>query len=252
MALLQLADHLGELGVPLGRLVGRTGDDQRRARLVDEDRVDLVDDREVVATLDELVGVPRHVVAQVVEAELVVGPVRDVLEVLGAPLLGVHRRQDDAGLEPEGAVDATHQLGLVLREVVVDRDDVDALALDGIEVRRERRDEGLALTGLHLGDIALVQGGPTHQLDVEVPLADRATTRLAHGGEGLREDVVERLAVTQPLAEDICLGAQLGIGELLEVLLDGVDLGGDAFEPLDGAALSSAEDALDDLHEMNS
>ena len=36
----------GELVVELLRVVGAAGDDQRRAGLVDEDRVDLVDDRE--------------------------------------------------------------------------------------------------------------------------------------------------------------------------------------------------------------
>ena len=34
----------GELGVPVRRAVGGTGDDQRRAGLVDQDGVDLVDD----------------------------------------------------------------------------------------------------------------------------------------------------------------------------------------------------------------
>ena len=47
----------GELDVPLRGDVGRAGDDQRRAGLVDEDRVDLVDDAEVVATLHELAPV---------------------------------------------------------------------------------------------------------------------------------------------------------------------------------------------------
>ena len=86
LALGQARDQLGEVAVPLGGLVGRAGDDQRRTGLVDEDRVDLVDDREVVAALDELVLGPRHVVAQVVEAELVVRAVRDVAVVLLAAL----------------------------------------------------------------------------------------------------------------------------------------------------------------------
>ena len=42
----------GELGVPVRAAVGGAGDDQRGAGLVDEDRVDLVDDGEVVAALD--------------------------------------------------------------------------------------------------------------------------------------------------------------------------------------------------------
>ena len=40
--------ELGEADVVVGRLLRGAGDDQRRARLVDEDVVDLVDDREVV------------------------------------------------------------------------------------------------------------------------------------------------------------------------------------------------------------
>ena len=60
-------------------------DDQRRPRLVDEDVVDLVDDREVALALHALVEVDDHVVAQVVEAELVVRAVRDVRGVGLAP-----------------------------------------------------------------------------------------------------------------------------------------------------------------------
>src|SRR5205814_6908019 len=59
-------------------LLGRAADDQRRPRLVDEDRVDLVDDRVLVAALDEIAVRPGHVVAEVVEAEFVVGAVGDV------------------------------------------------------------------------------------------------------------------------------------------------------------------------------
>ncbi len=77
----------GELVVELLRVVGATRDDERRARLVDEDRVDLVDDREVVAALHLVVGGHGHVVAQVVEAELVVGAVGDV--GVRTPPLGV-------------------------------------------------------------------------------------------------------------------------------------------------------------------
>ena len=59
-------------------------DDERRARLVDEDRVDLVDDGVVERALRVVERRELHVVAQVVEAELVVLAVGDVGAV-GAP-----------------------------------------------------------------------------------------------------------------------------------------------------------------------
>ena len=41
----ELLHHRVDLHVELGLVVGRAGDDQRRARFVDQDRIDLVDDR---------------------------------------------------------------------------------------------------------------------------------------------------------------------------------------------------------------
>ena len=136
---------------------------------------------------------------------------------------------------------AAHQLGLVLREVVVDRDDVDALALEGVEVGRQRGDQGLALAGLHLGDVAEVQRGAAHDLDVEVPLAERALGRLADRGERLGEEVVEGLAVGEAGAELVGHRAQLGVGHRDEVVLDGVDLLRDGRQLAQDLALAGAE-----------
>ena len=114
--------------VELGVLLGGPRDDQRRARLVDQDRVDLVDDREVELALDAALERELHVVAQVVEAELVVGDVGDVGAVgLAALLIGqvVH---DHADREPEEAVDLAHPGGVAPGQVVVHGDDVHAAA----------------------------------------------------------------------------------------------------------------------------
>ena len=116
--------------------------------------------------------------------------------------------------QPEEAVHPAHPLGVALGEVVVDRDDVDALAGERVEVGRQRRDEGLALTGLHLGDVAEVQRGAAHDLDVVVALAERAAGGLADGGERLGQQVVEGLAVGEPLPVLVGQRAQLGVGQL--------------------------------------
>src|SRR4051812_10720026 len=126
----------------------------------------------------------------VVEAELIVGAVGDVAGVRRLALIGRHLRVDDTDAEPEETVDPAHVLGVALGQVVVDRDDVHALAGQRVEVGRERRDKGLALTGLHLGDVAEVQRGTAHELDVEVPLTQGPLRRLADGGEGLGQQIV--------------------------------------------------------------
>src|SRR5207247_4585778 len=85
----QLNDLGGELRVFLvGLAPDGTGDDERRPRLVDKNRVDFVDDRKDVPALHPLLQAPHHVVAQVVEPELVVRAVGDVTLVGGAALGG--------------------------------------------------------------------------------------------------------------------------------------------------------------------
>ena len=96
LAAVELGDQLVDGDVELGAVLARAGDDQRRARLVDQDRVDLVDDREVVIALQHLREVGLHVVAQVVEAELVVGGVGDVGVVGGLLVRLGHAGHHDA------------------------------------------------------------------------------------------------------------------------------------------------------------
>ena len=88
--------------------------------------VDLVDDGVGVAALHHLGRAHLHVVAQVVEAQLVVGAVGDVAGVLRAPLVVVELVHDAADAEAQELVDAAHPLGVALGEVVVDGDDVHA------------------------------------------------------------------------------------------------------------------------------
>ena len=74
----QAGDDAVDLVIFVGRFLAGTGNDQRRAGFVDQDRIDFVDDGEVMSALHAVRDAELHVVAQVIEAELVVGAVGDV------------------------------------------------------------------------------------------------------------------------------------------------------------------------------
>src|SRR5947199_8804995 len=263
----QLRDEPVDEEVLVGRLLGRTRDDERRARLVDQDVVHLVDDRVVQLALDVLVQAELHVVAQVVEAELVVGAVGDVGAVGVAPVdrprvedavvLGdVGQVELEAGIvddrrdrEAEELVDRPHPLDVAARQVVVDGDEMSALGDQGVQVEGQRGDERLPLPRLHLGDLALVQHDPAEELDVEVAQPDRPPRRLAHGGEGLGEDLFERrrrilgLDPGEALAEARGLLGEGLVGQRAEALLEPVDLFDDGPEPAQRALVRAAKEA---------
>ena len=212
-------------------VVERAGDDQGRARLVDQDRVDFVDDGVEVAALDHVLQPVLHVVAQIVEAVFVVGAVGDVARIGFLALGIVEAMDDDADGKAEEVVDLAHPFGVAAGEVVVDGDDVDALAGERIEIDRKRRHQRLAFAGLHLGDVALVQHHAADQLHVEMALAERALGRLAHRGEGRNQDVVERLALGELLAE-------LGGARLQRLVRQGGDLGLERVDGVDAGLVS--------------
>jgi hypothetical protein len=238
----QAGGEAGELLVPAGALLGGPGDDQRGAGLVDQDGVDLVHDGVGVAALHQLLGGQGHVVAQVVEAELVVGAVGDVGAVGRPPLPRGHGRQDDPDVQAEEPVDDAHPLGVAAGQVVVDGDDVDALAGEGVEVAGQGGDQGLALAGLHLGDVAPVERDAADQLHVEVALAEGADAGLADGRERLGEQLVQVLAVVQALAEHVGELAQLGVAAGLHLRLQRVDRTHHRLAATAVLALTEAED----------
>ena len=229
--------------VKLGALLRRARDDQRRARLVDQDRVDFVDHGEFEPALHAVLDAERKVVAQVVEAELVVGAVRDVGAVrralLVARLAGLHH----ADREAEEVENRRHPVCVTLREVLVDRDDVGTLAGQRIQVRGECRDEGLALAGTHFRDLALVQYHAADQLHVEVPESKRAARGLTNHGEGLGQDVVQRLARGEFCAEEIGLGSKLLVRQRLQRRLERVDGLDDTGVLTDEPLVATAENA---------
>ena len=176
--------------------------------------------------LDHVLQPVLHVVAQIVEAVFVVGAVGDVAGI-GLLALGIVEAVDDhADGEAEEVVDLPHPFGVAPGEVVVDGDDMDALAGQRVEIDRKRRDQRLAFAGLHLGDVAFMQHHAADQLHVEMPLAERALGRLAHGGEGRNQNVVEGLAVGELLAELVGARLQRLVGQRGDLGLkrvDGVD-----------------------------
>src|SRR3569833_1232381 len=167
-----------------------TRDDQRRPRFVDEDRVHFVDDRVVVRPLHALIERDDHVVAQVVEAELVIGPVRDV-RVIGVPPLhrpglGVVQAGDR---QTEVVVEVPHPLRVAASEVRVHRHEMRALSRQRIQIERQRRDERLAFAGRLFSDLDEVQLNAAHELDVVV---HHVPGQLASGDHDRRSDKASR------------------------------------------------------------
>ena len=211
--LFQPADKIVRLAVEVRALVPLAGDNQRGARFIDEDGVDLVDDGEGVAALDHVFLIQGHVVTQIVKAHLVVGAVGDVTGIGLAPLLIGQAVDDQAHIQAQETVYLSHPLAVTAGQIVVHRDDVDALARQRVQISRENRHKGLAFTGLHLGDAPLVEHNAADDLDREGLHSQHTPGRFPRRGEGIRKDVVQGLALCESGLEFFGFMTQLLIRE---------------------------------------
>ena len=121
-----------------------------------------------MTALNTLLGAGDHVVAQIIEAKLGVGAIGDIGLVGRALKLERHVVLQQTDGHTQILIDTTHPLGVTLGQVVVDGNDVHALAGDGIEVAGQRRNECLALAGLHLGNMTLMKRHGANELYVKV------------------------------------------------------------------------------------
>ena len=202
-----------------------------------------------MATLNHVLGNLRHVVAQVVEAELVVRAIGDVAGVHLAALGRSLTHEDTAARQAQEVVDAAHDVRLVLRQVVVHRHNVHALAGQRAQVRGHRGDQGLTFTGLHFRDLALVQRDATHDLDVEGTHAQDSPRGLTDRRERLHQDVIQGLALFEAILELLGLSLQLLVRQSLKILLQGINLRRKPIQLAQHTPFASAKDLVNNRHE---
>ena len=154
--------------VQRGRIFGLPGNNQRRPRFIDQDRIDLIDDRKIQAAHDALALGRDHVIAQIIETEFVVGTVRNVRCKCFLFLVVRHLRKIAADRETEKGMQPPHPFRMELREIVIYRNDMYAFARKCIKVRRQGCDQRLALSGSHFRDLAVVQHHAANHLHIEM------------------------------------------------------------------------------------
>jgi len=201
---LELGYQFVDLVILVCRLFRRAGDDERGSRLVNEDAVDFIDDCIVELALDAILKVIVHVVAQIVETELVVRAVRYVAGVSMLPGDIIEVVDYDTHGKAEELIHRTHPFGIPFGEVIVDGHHVDAEAAQGVEVYGKGGDECLPFTGRHFGDLAFMQDDAADELDVEMTHSQGACGGFPDDGKGLGQNGIKLLTIGDSLLEVRC------------------------------------------------
>ena len=121
-----------------------------------------------------------------------------------------------------------------------------AFARERVQIRRQGRDQGLALAGAHFRDLARVQDHAADELHVEMAHVEHALGRLAHDGKGFRQQIVQCLALGKTLLELRSLGTQCLVRQRGNLGLEHVDALYRLVVTLDLPVVTAAENASQD------
>ena len=111
----ELGDEFIDLAIELGAIFSRTRDNQWRPRFINKNRVHLVNNGKGQLPLHLVRHAEGHVVAEVIEAELIVSAVNDVRRVSGTLFLLRLTRFDNTDLEAKEIVELAHPRGITRR-----------------------------------------------------------------------------------------------------------------------------------------
>ena len=165
--LIEQAHKLIILLILFSRFLGRGGNDERGARLVDQNGIHFVDNGKIKFPLHERLETRRHIVAQIIEAKLVVRSVGDVRRVgrfFFVAILSVNhhaRRQSQKVIEP------SHPLAVTLGEVVVHRHHVHAFSAERVQIHRQSTNERFSFSRFHFRDTSFVEDHASDELHVK-------------------------------------------------------------------------------------
>src|SRR5699024_2736244 len=115
-----------------------------------------------------------------------------------------------------------------------------------------RRDRRLSFTGLHLRDRAHMQGRTTDDLHVVGPLPDRAYRCFADDDERLRQETIQRGAVSKPGLELLGLPLKFAVAERLHIFFKPVHLFGETLQAPEGLPFTNAHDPVENRHGLSS
>ena len=115
-----------------------------------------------------------HIVAQIIETKLIVGCVCDVAFIRGAAFMFLNVGHNNACGEAKEAVYPAHPFCVAAGQIVVHGHDMDALALNGVQVAGQCFGQGLTFPRAHFGNLAAMQNNTANHLHVKMPHAHNA------------------------------------------------------------------------------
>ena len=157
LALFHVGNNTGQNLIQLSGFFTGAGDNQRGTRFVNQDTVDLIDNTVIQLTLNHLIFINYHVIAQIVKAEFVICTVSNVCSICSLTVGEVHIMHNQTYRQTEELVNTAHILAVATCQIIIDSYNMHALAGQCIQIYRCSSYQGFTFAGTHLGNFTAMQ-----------------------------------------------------------------------------------------------
>ena len=178
--------------IPRNIIESRTRNNQRCPRLVDQNRIDLIDNRILKRTLRHLLHRHLHIVAKIIESEFVIRTVSYITAVLALAIdpRCFHIRLNRTHSKSKRLKHRSHPIGVTFGKIIVNRYDMNLPARQINKIRSQCRYQRLTLTGRHLRDLTVIQNITADQLNIKMAHLHIASGSFANHRKCLDQDIL--------------------------------------------------------------
>ena len=205
--------------IQLCRLAALAGNNQRRSGLIDQNRVNLVDDGKMKSSLYKLLLVNNHIIPQVVKSQLVVCHISNIAVISCAAFRLIHAVQHNAHSKPKEFVYFSHPFSVTFCQIIIDSDDMNAVPFQSVQICRKSRHKSLSFSCLHLGNSSLMKNNSADQLYSVVTHAQTPEGRFADSRIRFRQKIIQRFSFFQAFLKFSCLSSEFFIRQRLHLRL---------------------------------
>ena len=191
----QLRNQFINADIEVGAVFQRPGNNQRGARLVNENAVHLINNGKAVAALAHIGARIFHIVAQIIKTQLIIGGIGNVCRISAFARFIIHIMDNTADAQPQSLMHDTHPIGIALGEIIIDRHHMHGAARQGVQITRQSGDQCFAFAGFHFRNGAIMQHHAANHLHIIMALAQSAARRFAHRGKGFFKNIVKRFTI---------------------------------------------------------
>ena len=177
-------------GILFTRFRACAGENQRSPRLIYQDRINFVYNTIIKPALDFIFFSQHCVVFQIIKPELVIRSISNRTAIHMPTHISRHSLENNTCRKTKIVIYPPDILCVTLCQIIIGRNNMDTFSRKRVKIRRERRNERLALTCSHLGNFAFMKSYTANKLNIIMTPAGYPFRRLTDQCERAGKNII--------------------------------------------------------------